>query len=415
MGRCSILGIVGLIGVLSAAGATAQEGTPRPAKVTQVTASEETVSRRYPAVVLPSREIELSFKVSGQVIDLPVRAASEVVAGDTIAQIDTRDFENQITQLQSSREQAVAQLDALRAGARPEEIAALEAAVQSAQAQVEQADEALVRAEALLERGVATRAQVESAQANARVAQANLRAQEEQLRIGEIGGRPEEIAGAEAALRGIDAQIKVAQDSLSDATLKAPFDGIIARRDIENFSNVSAGQSIVLLQALDVVHLAFDIPSLDVTELTRNGRGTIKNLAFFDSLPGQEFETELVEFSVQADRATQTYRGRVSVTVPEDAFILPGMVASVVSSAPGAAVQVTAPLSAIASEADGSPFVWVVDDAGVVSAAMVSLGEARGTMVVIEDGLSDGDTIVSAGVSEIIEGMTIRPITQVGN
>ncbi len=415
MGRCSILGIVGLIGVLCAAGATAQEGTPRPAKVTQVTASEETVSRRYPAVVLPSREIELSFKVSGQVIDLPVRAASEVVAGDTIAQIDPRDFENQITQLQSSREQAVAQLDALRAGARPEEIAALEAAVQSAQAQVEQADEALVRAEALLERGVATRAQVESAQANARVAQANLRAQEEQLRIGEIGGRPEEIAGAEAALRGIDAQIKVAQDSLSDATLKAPFDGIIARRDIENFSNVSAGQSIVLLQALDVVHLAFDIPSLDVTELTRNGRGTIKNFAFFDSLPGQEFETELVEFSVQADRATQTYRGRVSVTVPEDAFILPGMVASVVSSAPGAAVQVTAPLSAIASEADGSPFVWVVDDAGVVSAAMVSLGEARGTMVVIEDGLSDGDTIVSAGVSEIIEGMTIRPITKVGN
>lgn len=415
MGRCSILGIVGLIGVLSAAGATAQEATPRPAKVTQVTASEETVSRRYPAVVLPSREIELSFKVSGQVIDLPVRAASEVVAGDTIAQIDTRDFENQITQLQSSREQAVAQLDALRAGARPEEIAALEAAVQSAQAQVEQADEALVRAEALLERGVATRAQVESAQANARVAQANLRAQEEQLRIGEIGGRPEEIAGAEAALRGIDAQIKVAQDSLSDATLKAPFDGIIARRDIENFSNVSAGQSIVLLQALDVVHLAFDIPSLDVTELTRNGRGTIKNHAFFDSLPGQEFETELVEFSVQADRATQTYRGRVSVTVPENAFILPGMVASVVSSAPGAAVQVTAPLSAIASEADGSPFVWVVDDAGVVSAAVVSLGEARGTMVVIEDGLSDGDTIVSAGVSEIIEGMTIRPITKVGN
>ncbi|MFC6583704.1 efflux RND transporter periplasmic adaptor subunit [Sulfitobacter aestuariivivens] len=262
---------------------------------------------------------------------------------------------------------------------------------------------------------MATRAQVEGAQAEARVAQANLRAQEEQLRIGEIGGRPEEIAASEAVLRGIDTQIKVARDNLSDATLTAPFDGIIARRDIENFSNVSAGQSIALLQRLEVVHLAFDIPSIDVTELTRNGPGSITNIATFNSLRGQEFETELVEFSVQADSATQTYRGRVSVTVPEGAVILPGMVASVISSTQGSAAQVAAPLSAIAAEPDGSPFVWLVSDDGKVSAQKVSLGEATGASVVISEGLSDGDTIVSAGVSEIIDGMTIRPITRVGN
>ncbi|MEP5728565.1 MAG: efflux RND transporter periplasmic adaptor subunit [Sulfitobacter sp.] len=415
MAQNSIFGILGLIGVLVSTDAVAQEATPRPAKVATVTASDTVISRKYPAVVLPSQEIELSFKVSGQIIDLPIRAASNVSAGDTIAQIDTRDFENQISQLQSSRDQATAQLEALQAGARPEEISALEAAVASAQAQVEQTADALSRAETLLERGVATRAQVEGAQAEARVAQANLRAQQEQLRIGEIGGRPEEIAGAEAALRGIDAQIKVARDNLSDATLTAPLDGIIARRDIENFANVTAGQSIALLQRLEVVHLAFDIPSLDVTELTRNGPDSITNTATFNSLRGQEFETELVEFSVQADSATQTYRGRVSVTVPEGAVILPGMVASVISSTQGSAAQVSAPLSAIAAGPDGSPFVWLVAADGRVSAQQVSLGEAAGDSVVISEGLVGGETIVSAGVSEIIDGMTIRPITRVGN
>lgn len=415
MAQNSIFGILGLIGVLVSTDAVAQEATPRPAKVATVTASDTVISRKYPAVVLPSQEIELSFKVSGQIIDLPIRAASNVSAGDTIAQIDTRDFENQISQLQSSRDQATAQLEALQAGARPEEISALKAAVASAQAQVEQTADALSRAETLLERGVATRAQVEGAQAEARVAQANLRAQQEQLRIGEIGGRPEEIAGAEAALRGIDAQIKVARDNLSDATLTAPFDGIIARRDIENFANVTAGQSIALLQRLEVVHLAFDIPSLDVTELTRNGPDSITNIATFNSLRGQEFETELVEFSVQADSATQTYRGRVSVTVPEGAVILPGMVASVISSTQGSAAQVSAPLSAIAAGPDGSPFVWLVAADGRVSAQQVSLGEAAGDSVVISEGLVGGETIVSAGVSEIIDGMTIRPITRVGN
>ncbi len=415
MTHFNVLGILVAVGLVAPSWLAAQETAPRPAKVAQVTVTDAVVTRTYPATVLPSREIELSFKVSGQVIDLPVRAAVQVAQGETIAQIDTRDFENQISQLLSQRDQAVAQLDALRAGARVEEIAALEAAVQSAEAQVDQTRDALERAEQLLERGVSTRTQVEGAQAEFRVAEANLRAQQEQLNIGRVGGRPEDISGAEAAIRGIDAQIKVARDSLSDATLTAPFDGIIARRDIENFTNVQAGQSIVLLQGLDVVHLAYDIPSPDVTELTRNGPDQVVTIAVFDALPGQEFEAELVEFSVQADSATQTYRGRVAVTVPEGSVILPGMVASVISSTEGTASHVMAPLSAIASAPDGAPLVWVVDDTGMVSKQPVTLGEASGSQVVVTTGLKEGDTVVAAGVSEIIDGMTIRPIAQVGN
>ncbi|NSX55548.1 MULTISPECIES: efflux RND transporter periplasmic adaptor subunit [Rhodobacterales] len=411
---CNIA-IAAVVSVVSSTLSSAQEQTIRPAKVAEITATDATISRRYPALVLPSREIELSFKVSGQVIDLPIRAASNVEAGDVIAQIDKRDYENQLSALQSQRDQAVAQLDALRAGAREEEIVALEAAVESAQAQVDQTREALARVEELLSRGVSTLAQVEGAQAEFRVAEANLRAQQEQLRIGQVGGRPEEIAASEAAIRGIDAQIKVAQDALADTTLIAPFDGIIARRDIENFSNVQAGQSIVLLQGLGVVHLAFDIPGPDVTELTRNGPDQVSNTAFFDALPGQEFSTELVEFSVQADSATQTYRGRVAVEVPEGAVILPGMVANVVASTEGAGMQVIAPLSAIASKPDGEPFVWLVDDKGVVLERAVELGEANGASIVITNGLSEGDVVVAAGVSEIQSGMTIRPIREVGN
>ena len=73
------------------------------------------------------------------------------------------------------------------------------------------------------------------------------------MRIGQVGGRPEGIAVAEVAIRGIDVQIKVFRGSLSDATLLAPFDRIVARRTVENFTNVQAGQSIVVLQGLNVV------------------------------------------------------------------------------------------------------------------------------------------------------------------
>ncbi|MEL6960105.1 MAG: efflux RND transporter periplasmic adaptor subunit [Pseudomonadota bacterium] len=411
----NILGAAVAVCTALSVSAWAQDAAPRPAKVVTLAATDDVVSRSYPATVLPSREIELSFKVSGQVIELPIRAASQVAAGDVIAQLDPRDFENQIRQLESQRAQAEAQLEALRAGAREEEIVALEAAVASAQAQVDQTREALSRAEQLLERGVSTRAQVEAAQAEFRVAEANLRAQQEQLRIGQVGGRPEDIAAAEAGLDAIDVQVKIAEDALADATLTAPFDGIVARRDIENFSNVQPGQSIVLLQGLDVVHLAFDIPGPDVTDLTRNGPDQISNRAVFDALPEQVFDAETVEFSVQADSATQTYRGRVAVTVPEGAIILPGMIANVIASTDGAEAQIRAPLSAIAAGSDGSPFVWLVDEGGQVSAQPVTLGDAMGGDVTITAGVTGGDTIIAAGVSEIIEGMTIRPITAVGN
>lgn len=392
---------------------TAQE-TPRPAKVFTVAETDNVLRRSYPALVLPSREVELSFRIGGRVIDLPARGSLEVVEGDVIAQLDLRDFKTQIAQLESSRDQSAAQLRALRSGARSEEVAALEAAVSAAQAQVDQARDEAVRTRQLAERGVVSSARLDQDEAALRVAEAQLQAELEQLAIGRSGGRPEDIEAAEAAMRGLEAQIQVAKDNLDDATLRAPFDGVIGRREIENFTNVQAGQTIALLQALATVHVAFDVPGPDVTSLTANGREAISNTVVFDALPGQTFDAEVVEFSVQADSGTQTYRGRVSVEVPETAVILPGMVGQVQSTAPGEASVMTVPLTAVGAAEDGSPMVWLVADDNTVSKQPVTLGDMSGDSVVIREGLSAGETIVSAGVSRIIDGMAIRPITNIG-
>ncbi|MEO0379392.1 MAG: efflux RND transporter periplasmic adaptor subunit [Pseudomonadota bacterium] len=387
----------------------------RPAKVASVQETESTIRRTYPAVVLPSVEVDLSFRVSGRVIELPIRGAADVAEGDLIAQIDPRDFEQQVAQLESARDQSVAQLAALRTGARSEEIVALEAAVDSAQAQVDQARDQAERTRELVERGVAASARQEQDDAALRVAEANLSAQEEQLVIGQSGGRAEDIDAAEAALRGLEAQLQAAQDALDDATLTAPFTGVIARRNIDNFTNVTAGQSIALLQNLSNVHLAFDVPGPDVTSMSAGGQENIVTRVVFDAIPGEVFDAEVVEFSVQADAATQTYRGRVNVAQPEGSTILPGMVGRVIATAPGNAAKLFIPLTAVAAEPDGTPFVWRVGSEDTVSKQSITLGEATGSDVIISDGLQKGDVIVAAGVSQILDGMQIRPITSVGN
>lgn len=394
--------------------ASAQE-VIRPAKVASVQESESTIRRSYPAVVLPSVEVDLSFRVSGRVIELPIRGAADVAEGDLIAQIDPRDFEQQVAQLESARDQSLAQLAALRTGARSEEIVALEAAVESAQAQVDQARDQAERTRELVERGVAASARQEQDDAALRVAEANLSAQEEQLVIGQSGGRAEDIDAAEAALRGLEAQLQAAQDSLADATLTAPFTGVIARRNIDNFTNVTAGQSIALLQNLTNLHLAFDVPGPDVTSMTAGGQENIVTSVVFDAIPGEVFDAEVVEFSVQADAATQTYRGRVSVAQPTGATILPGMVGRVIATAPGNAAHLFIPLTAVAAEPDGTPFVWQVGSDDTVSKQSITLGEAMGGDVIVTDGLEKGSVVVAAGVSQILDGMQIRPITSVGN
>ncbi|MBO6636663.1 MAG: efflux RND transporter periplasmic adaptor subunit [Roseitalea sp.] len=389
----------------------AQDG-PRPAKVETVAAEAAERSWTFPAIVLPSQEVSLSFRVSGQVTELPIRAAAPIAAGDVIAKLDPRDFEAQVAQLESQRDQSLAQLDALRSGARDEEVRAQEAAVESARAQADLARDDVERTQQLVERGVVSRVNLEQAESQLRVAEASLRAQQEQLAIAQAGGRDEDIASAEAGLRGLEAQLESARDNLADTVLTAPFDGVVARRSIDNFTLIQAGQEIVLLQNIATVHLAFDVPGTDVPDIAQTEQ--ISAVATF-SATESEFPAELVEFSTQAETATQTYRGSVSITAPEGSPILPGMVGRVILRG-GKAIDpvISISLSAVGAEPDGAPFVWIVDEAGKVAKQSIETGAINGTRVRVLSGLEAGATIVAAGVSRLQDGMVIRPITQVG-
>ena len=165
-----------------------------------------------------------------------------VKKGDVIARIDPRDFEKKIAQLQSQYDQAAAQLQAMRTGARPGEIAALVAGIAAVQANVDQAAEQVNRTRELAERGVVSAAKLEQDEAALKITNAELRAKNEELALAKSGARQEDIDAAMAVMRGIETQIQIAQDNLADATLRAPFDGVIARRNIENFSNIQTAK-----------------------------------------------------------------------------------------------------------------------------------------------------------------------------
>ena len=378
----------------------------RPVKTIVVEASSIVQQKSYPAIVLPAQQAELSFRSSGQIIEMPVKAASIVKEDDVIAKLDTRDFISQVTALESQMEQAQAQLDGLTSGARAEDVASLKAGIKAAEAQVNAARQQMSRTQQLFDKGIVAKAKLDGDKANLDVAAAQLEAARQELIKGETGGRKEEVAAQIAAIKGIEANLNVAKDNLANATLRAPFGGIIAQRDVDNFANIQAKQTIVVLQKLDKLELSFDIPGPDVSKADRDNPATIK--VQLDAIKGKTYDAELVEFNTIANSSTQTFTGRVAIDQPIGATILPGMTGqvSVIANTESTPV-INIPATALASEPDGSTYVWVISD-DKAAKRQVKTSNAAGSDVTISEGLEDGEVVVTAGVSFLQEGMKVR-------
>lgn len=395
--------------------AAAPDPAPRPVKVARVAPSTSATEYTYPAIVLPALEAELSFRVSGQIVDLPVRAMSEVTKGDLIARIDARDFSSDVSQIEAQLAAARAQLRQLSSGARDEDIGVIQANIDAAQAQLAEARTQAKSTLTLYRKGIESKAAMDSKLAALKVAEAQLRSAQQEMTKGRSGATREEIDAQLASIAGLEAQLQAARDTRGDATLVAPFDGIVAERSVDNFANVQAGTTIAVVQNLAKLDLSFDVPGPDVVRLAGRDE-TTTSVAILDALPEMEFPAELVEFSTRADPTTQTFRGRVSIERPSDAIILPGMAGRLVvtDTGDGGGESVKVPATAISAAADGAPFVWVVDAENRVENRSVVTGEAAGDGILVSSGLSPGETVVTAGTASLQPGMEIRPVAKIG-
>lgn len=422
--RCSNLLLVGTVSLLGFLLASCSESDDqgkdtapvvRPVLTQQVEETGSAIRRSYPAIVLPAQQAELSFRVSGRIVELPVRAAAQVKKGDVIAQLDTRDFKAEVARLVNQLAQANAQLSAMTTGARSEDIASLEASVAAAEAQVKAAQDQVERTRSLFDQGIVTKSKLDGDLTNLEVTEAQLEAQKQELIKGQSGSRSEEVEAQQAAVKGLQVQLNTAKDNLSDTTLRAPFDGMVAKRSTDNFRNIQAKETVVVLQQLDTLDLTFDVPGPDIVRLA--GRENPIPTARLDGIEDREFEAQFVELTAQADPTTQTFRGRVSIKPPEGILILPGMSGTVtVTDARENASTILVPASAVASMADGSAIVWVLNGGdSTVDTRAVKTGDATGPDVAIIEGLVAGDVIVTKGISQLQPGMAVRPVSSIGD
>lgn len=327
----------------------------RPVKTMVVGGATSEFQRTFTASVRASDRVELAFQVPGKLIELPVKKGQIVEQGDLIGRLDPRDYQSNLKSAQAEYDKALANFK---------------------------------RGDELVEKGFISRTDYDRLRARRDVTAADL---------------------------------AKAKKALEDTSLKAPFGGVVAQRFVENFTEVRAKEEIVSLQDTSLLELVVYVPEHIVAIMREGGpREDLKLLATFNAIPNESFPLTIKEFSTQADPRTQTFEYVLTMPRPQERNILPGMTANVQVITPDlderqVAASVNIPAIAVFADATNQPHVWIVKQPdNTVHARQVTTGKLAGTeQIEILDGLNAGDVIAIAGVSQLREGMRVRPVDRV--
>src|SRR3981081_406564 len=313
-------------------------------------------------------EEDLFAKFSGSLSDVRVDIGDHVKAGHVLAVIDVPEMKQELAE-------AKAQLESKRSS------------LESARRQLDhnKADVALQNALAkdrdqLGEgRNFISSQTLDQVHANADIAKADLGVA---------------VADRDLAANQVDvaaATVEKIKTLLAYTQIVAPFDGVVARRQVNRGDLVQAATatrttpsagSLFKVQRIDTIRVFCDVPENDVPHL-HIGDPAIVKPSGFDAKP---FIGKVTRFSLRLDPQTPDMLTEIDLSNPEE-LLYPGMYAEVSLEMNRRPDALTVPAAAVGSDNDGN-FVYTIND-------------NRITRLAVKTGLTDnGRTEVTAGLSE---------------
>lgn len=209
-----------------------------------------------------------------------------------------------------------------------------------------------------------------------------------------------EIDGQQATVDIADARLDAAQAQLNDLHIKAPFAGTVGFVDFSRGKLVSVGAELVTLDNLNLMELDLLIPERYLSLLSNGMQVTANSQAW-----QQQFVGEIVAIDSRVNRETLNLRVRVHFPNQEKK-LKPGMLMSADIAFPA----ISAPIIPVqALEYSGTKrYVYVIDENNKAIRTEVLLGARVENEVVIEQGLQIGQQIVTQGIVNMRDGVSVR-------
>lgn len=333
----------------------APEPILRPVRVQKVTSAGVERQRSFSGFAKAGLESKVSFKVGGTIRRIPIKVGDRLKRGALVAELDPQDYEVRVQQSDASLARAKAQ-------------------ARNAKANYERTRE-------LYENNNASRSELDQARAGAEAAVAAVRSAAKEL----------EFAGLQLRYTRVAA--------LADCS--------VAEKKVYRNENVGAGQVIATLTCGLQTEVEVGMPEAYIARIKQ---GSVVNVEF-DAIPGNSYRATVTEVGVAA-MGQATYPVTVRLNKP-DRRVLPGMAAEVSFqfAGDGSGPLVIVPPAAVAEDRQGR-FVFIAEPAepglAVARRRPVKVGQLTAAGFEILEGLSDGELLITAGVSRIEDGLKVK-------
>ena len=334
-GRAMKLVIAGVVLVAASVGGWQYLGS-KAAPTAQPAAAAPAAPDAPPAVLAAAGYVRTAHvvyvvpRVAGRITSLRVQEGDDVRAGDLIAVIDARDFEQEAAEARAGADLADADLKKLEAGSRPEEIAQARAEVQALTFALEKAARDLARARGLFDAGAISARDLDHAATDCQIGEKNLESARQALARLEAGARAEDVDAARAAREAAHARSISARNRLKDTRVLAPTAGRVLRKFrnagdfvspdvpyLEGSVTIAAGSPIVLLGDVEHQEVSVDINESDVARVSLHQPVEITANAY----PTDVLRGLVTRVSPRADRNKNTVE--VTVSLQRPAKVLP--------------------------------------------------------------------------------------------
>lgn len=388
--------------------------------------------------VRAAQSMDLTFGVSGTVVEILVAEGDKVKAGQPLARLDTATLEAQVASAELSLRLAEKNLEDLKSPPTKTKIAQAEATLASAKAayeaakakpvewQIAQAEAALEKARktlqeaqaaydavswrpniAMLPQATQLQQATEAYQAaldNYRIAMASvsdapiksayaqlLQAQEAYDKL-MAGPTEEELLSAEAQVTQAKLALETARKNLQSATLAAPFDGTITAVNVITGQTVAANTVAMSIADLDHLQIQANLPEVDAVQVKVGQRAEIT----LDALSTQTMTGQVAKVALIGTVTQGVVNYPVTISLdPTDLPVKPGMTASVSIIVDERTNVLMVPNRAVRSQGGNRGYYVEVMVEGQIVQVPVTIGLSNGSMTEItSSGLREGDTVV---------------------
>lgn len=338
-------------------------------------------------------QIDIMPKYAGRVVSVPVQLGDKVMAGQVLLVQDTGDITLSLAQNNADVRQAQATL--------VETQATYDANLQKGQADYDRTVTNYERYKTLYDKGGISRETLDSTYQTMINAKATL----DTLINQSVNGEPASLEGKRAAAAKSVSAGEALEKQRADLILRAPRDGVIVYRQVEEGSFIQAAQKVLSLVDTSQVYVDCLVSEQEAAGLALGMTPGIE----ISSL-GQTFAGKIIFISTAKESSSQSYKIRLSIDDPEHK-LKSGLFAraQVLTQLRSAALLV--PKSAILAK-NGRSYVYIIGADKKAVEQEVKTGLGNDQFIEILAGLQPGVTVASTNVSKLKTGMVVTPTGQ---